>query len=302
MYLETAELRAFVTLANELHFGRTAKRVFLSQPALSRQIRRLEDKFGGSLFARTRRKVELTEAGRVLLVGAEKTLREADRAFAVTKQAVEGRAGTLRIGFGIVSVFEILPRTILRFRRVCPLVELQMGDMSTPSQISSLLDGRIDVGILRLPVAHPELDSLALVRERFVAVTPESVSYNAREGLASLRDTPFILTLRTASATFHDRTLSLCRHAGFTPNVVQEAIEIFTILNLVRAGLGVSLVPSVAKRMKVPGVRFHELRMAEAEWPIGIAWNRFSEKRDLIARFTAIVREVAQRLPGSPRS
>src|SRR6266849_5887536 len=82
---------------------------------------------------------------------------------------------------------EILPRTILRFRRVYPLVELQMGDMSTPSQVDSLLDGRIDVGILRLPVVHTELDSLPLVRERFVAVTPASVSYSAREGLASLR-------------------------------------------------------------------------------------------------------------------
>lgn len=301
MYLETAELRAFVTLANELHFGRAAKRVFLSQPALSRQIRRLEEKVGGLLFARTRRKVELTEAGRVLFAGAEKVLQEADRAFVVTKYAIEGRAGALRIGFGIASVFEILPRTILRFRRNCPLVELQMRDMPTPSQIDSLLDGRIDIGIVRLPVIFTELDSIPLLRERFVTVTPESIPYSAREGLASLRNTPFILFDRSVSSTFHDRALALCRRAGFAPHVVQVASEIFTILNLVRAGLGVSLVPSAAIRMRVPGVRFHELRMAEAEWPIGIAWNRLSEKRNLIARFTAIARAIAKQLPGSRR-
>lgn len=104
MSLELSELRSFAVLAKELHFGRASNRVFLSQPALSKQIRRLEGKVGGPLFARTRRKVELTEAGRVLLPYAEKLLREADKALSVSKQAVEGLAGTLRIGFGILTL------------------------------------------------------------------------------------------------------------------------------------------------------------------------------------------------------
>jgi DNA-binding transcriptional LysR family regulator len=292
MYLEISELNSFAVLAKELHFGRTSNRLFLSQPALSKQIRKLENKVGGALFARTRRKVELTEAGRVLLPHAEKLLREAERALVVSKQAVEGLAGTLRIGFGIASVFEILPRTVVRFRKAFPLVGLQMQDMTTPLQIESLLDGRIDIGILRLPVVHAELDSLSLDREHFVAVTPKSLQYNQREGLACLHDAPFILF---DSITFLDRALTLCRQAGFTPRVVQEANEIFTILNLVRAGLGVSLLPSAAKRMRVSGIKFHELRSLEAEYRIGIAWNRFSEKHDLISRFTTIARGVAQK-------
>lgn len=113
MYMEIYELKSFVVLAKELHFGRASNQLFLSQPALSKQIRRLESKVGGALFARTRRKVELTEAGRVLLPHAERVLREAERALAASKQAVEGRAGTLHIGFGIASVFEILPRTVV---------------------------------------------------------------------------------------------------------------------------------------------------------------------------------------------
>lgn len=295
MYLESSELKSFAVLATELHFGKAASRLFLSQPALSKQIRRLENKVGGPLFARTRRKVEVTEAGRVLLSHADRVLRESENAFAVTKQAVQGLAGTLRIGFGIASVFEILPRTIVSFRKTCPLVELQMRDMSTPSQIDSLLDGRIDIGILRLPIIRTELDSLLLIRERFLAVTPKSFAYKTREGLASLHDAPFILFDRSISATFHDRALALCRRAGFAPHVVQESSEIFTILNLVRAGVGVSLVPSAATGMRVKDITFHELRTAEAEWPIGIAWNRFSEKRDLTSRFTTIARSVASR-------
>jgi DNA-binding transcriptional LysR family regulator len=287
MNVEIAELKAFAVLAQELHFGRAANRLFVSQPALSKQIRRLEEKVGGPLFARTRRKVELKEAGRVLLPHAERVLREAEKALAVSKEAVQGFAGTLRIGFGIASVFEILPRTIVRFRKAFPLIRLQMQDMTTPAQIESLLDARIDIGILRLPVAHAELDSLLLAREHFVAVTPKAVQYDKRKGLACLRDAPFILF---DSVTFLDRAFTLCRRAGFTPRVVQETNEIFTILNLVRAGLGVSLLPSAALRMRVSGVKFHELRSAEAEYRIGIAWSRSSEKLTLISRFTTIAR------------
>jgi DNA-binding transcriptional LysR family regulator len=130
-----------------------------------------------------------------------------------------------------------------------------MQDMTTPAQIESLLDGRIDVGILRLPVIHTELDSLLLEREHFVAVIPKFVKYNKRQGLACLRDASFILF---DSVTFLDRAFTLCRRAGFTPRVIQEANEVFTILNLVRAGLGVSLLPSASMKMRVGGIKFYE--------------------------------------------
>jgi DNA-binding transcriptional LysR family regulator len=130
MYPGIDELHSFVVLAGELHFGRASKRLFVSQPALSRQIRKLEEKVGGPLFTRTRRKVEITEAGRVLLSGAEKVLQDAEAALSLAKDAAAGRAGTLRIGFGIASVSELLPRTILRFRKTYAQVELKMRDMS----------------------------------------------------------------------------------------------------------------------------------------------------------------------------
>jgi DNA-binding transcriptional LysR family regulator len=295
MYLQVEELHSFVVLADELHFGRASKRLFVSQPALSKQIRRLEEKVGGALFTRTRRKVEITEAGRVLLAGADKVLREDEAALSLAKEAVLGRAGTLRIGFGIASVSEILPRTILRFRKTYAQVELKMRDMSTPAQIAALVEGSIDIGIVRLPIAHTELDSLPLFHEQLVVATSGSLSYNSRQGLAALRNQPFVFFPRATSATLHDHVLGLCRGAGFSPTIVQEASELFTMLNLVRAGLGVSLVPSAARRMGVPGVRFHDLGLPEAKWRIGIAWNRLSDKAELISRFVATTRSVVRR-------
>jgi DNA-binding transcriptional LysR family regulator len=299
MYPGIDELHSFVVLAGELHFGRASKRLFVSQPALSKKIRKLEEKVGGALFTRTRRKVEITEAGRVLLLGAEKVLQNAEAALSLAKEAAAGRAGTLRIGFGIASVSELLPRTILRFRKTYSQVELKMRDMSTPAQIAALVEGNIDIGIVRLPIFHTELDSWPLFHERLVLATSGSLPYNRRHGLAALRDRPFVFFPRATSATLHDHVLGLCRRAGFTPMIVQEASELFTILNLVRAGLGVSLVPSAARRMGVPGVRFHELGLPKAKWPIGIALNRFSDKAELISRFVATMRAVVRSENGS---
>jgi len=294
MYLEPAELQRFLVLADELHFRKASERLFLSQPALSKHIRKLEKKVGGPLFIRSRRKVALTEAARVLIPLAQKLLQASKGAFESAREAAEGRAGTLRIGFGIASVSEILPRTIIQFRRAYPRVELQMQDMSTPAQITGLLNGTLDIGMVRMPLSHPQLSHFPLFRERLVAATPRGLAFRA--GLAGLRDRPFICYPRAVSETFHGHVLAVCRHAGFAPRIVQEASELFTILNLVRAGLGVALVPSSAVRMHVPGVRLHELRIPEAEWKIGLAWSKLSEKRELISRFSAIISGTVRQL------
>jgi DNA-binding transcriptional LysR family regulator len=301
MNLELSELRSFLVLAGSLHFRKAAEQLFLSQPALSRKIRRLEEKINGPLFVRTRRKVGLTEAGRILLPRARRLLQDAESTLAATQAAVEGKAGTLRIGFGIASVAEILPRTILRFRRKYPDVQLEMRDMSSPSQVAALLDAQLDVGILRMPVAHPELIRVPLFSERLVVVSPAATSYRVREGLAGFREKPFIFIARVVSATLHDQCLDLCRRAGFTPRVVQEASETFTILNLVRAGLGVALVPSSAQRMRVPGLHFHQVDAPQASWRIGVTWHRGSERHNLISRFVEIIRAVVSNRTADPR-
>jgi DNA-binding transcriptional LysR family regulator len=219
-------------------------------------------------------------------------LQDAEDAFRETQAAVEGRVGTLRIGFGIASLPEILPRTILRFRKLYPEVELQMREMPSPSQVSSLIERGLDAGILRMPVTDRKLMCVPLFSEHLVLATPADVRCRPKEGINGFRDSGFISVSPSVSKTFHDRVLSLCLRAGFTPRVVQEANEILTMLHFVRAGMGVSLVPRSAQRLKVPGVRFHELGWKEPLWRIGIAWNRNSEKLPLISLLVKVVQTV----------
>lgn len=294
MDIEFSELHAFVVLAGKLHFRKASEQLFLSQPALTKKIQRLEEKLKGTLFVRSRRRVALTDAGRKFLPKAAKLLQDAEDAVHETQAVIDGRAGTLRIGFGIASVSDVLPRTILRFRKLYPEIELQMREMASPSQVSSLLEGRLDVGILRTPVPNRRLISIPLFSEHLVLAAPADMPYRPKEDIKGLRHHGFILVSPSVSGTFHDRVLGLCLRAGFAPRVVQEANEILTILHLVRAGVGVSLVPRSAVRLKVPGVRFHELGWKEPLWRIGIAWSRNSEKLHLIARLVKVVQTVAQ--------
>jgi DNA-binding transcriptional LysR family regulator len=292
MDIEFSELQAFVVLAGELHFRKASERLFLSQPALSKKIQRLEEKLKGALLLRTHRRVALTDAGKGFLPKATKLLQDAEDALRETQATIEGRAGTLRIGFGIASLPVILPRTILRFRKLYPEVELKMREMPSPAQVSSLAEGRLDAGILRMPVSNPKLVSVPLFSERLALAVPSGLASRSSKGISGFRDTGFIFVSPTVSETFHDRVLSLCFRAGFTPRVVQEANEILTILHLVRAGLGVSLVPRSAQRLRVPGVRFHDLNWKEPLWSIGIAWPRHSEKLPLISCFVKVVTSV----------
>ena len=292
MNLEFAELQAFAVLAGELHFRKASERLLLSQPALSKKIQRLEEKLKGALFLRSRRKVTLTDAGKSFLPRAARLLQDAEDAVRETQAAMEGRAGSLRIGFGIASLPEILPQTIRRFRKLYPEVELHMREMPSPSQVSALIEGGLDAGILRMPVTNRKLVSVPLFSEHLVLATPKGVPHRTQKGISRFRNSGFIFVSPSVSKTFHDRVLSLCLRAGFTPRVVQEANEILTILHFVRAGVGVSLVPRSAMRLKVPGVRFHELGWKEPLWRIAIAWNRNAEKLHLISRLVKVVQDV----------
>lgn len=292
MNLDFSELHAFVVLAGELHFRKASERLFLSQPALSKKIQRLEEKLKGALFVRSRRRVALTDAGKSFLPKAAKLLQDAEDAVRETQAAIQGRAGSLRIGFGIASVSEIIPRTILRFRKLYPEVELQMREMPSPAQVSALIEHRLDAGILRMPVTNRRLISIPLFSEHLVLAAPADAPYRPKESINKFRNSGFIFVSPSVSKLFHDRVLSLCLRAGFTPRVVQEANEILTILHLVRAGVGISLVPRSAVHFKVPGVKFHELGWKEPLWRIGIAWNRSSERLPLISDLVEVVRAV----------
>jgi DNA-binding transcriptional LysR family regulator len=299
MDLDLVDLQAVVTLAETLHFGRAADRLHVSQPALSKRIRRIEQEIGGQLLVRRYRDVRLTEAGRVLADHGRRVLQEAAATVALSQRAVRGEAGLLRIGFGIASILGLLPNVLLRFRRAHPDVELQLRDMSTPEQIAALGAGDIDVGFVRLPVSDPRLVVRPVLDERLVAALGPRSPWRPRLGLRSVASEPFIIIARARSASFYNHALGICAASGFTPRVVQEANELFTVLSLVGAGLGVSLVPRSTALLRLPGVRFREVKQPEAAWNIGLAWRRESADLPLVQRFVGMV--IASRKRQSSR-
>lgn len=293
MDIEIADLRAVVALAETLHFGRAADRLHVSQPALSKRIRRLEERVGGALLVRRHRDVKLTEAGRVLVERGRALLRDSAAAMALSQRAARGDAGLLRVGFGIASILKLLPDVLMRFRRTHPAVHLQLRDMSTADQVGALVSGDLDIGFVRRPVSDARLVMRPVLDERLVAALGPRSPWDPRVGLRSVRDEPFIIIARARSASFHAHALSLCAATGFTPHIVQEAHELFTILSLVRAGLGVSLVPRSAALMRLPRVRFREIARPEAAWDIALAWHRDADQLPLVSRFVSMVTEAA---------
>jgi DNA-binding transcriptional LysR family regulator len=285
MDLETGDLAAFTVLAEQLHFGRAAARLHVSQPALSKRIKSLEQKIGGPLLVRNRRGVALTPAGARFYKESRRIVRDLEVVFRAARDAASGELGKLRLGVGMSTVHSLVPRALLKFREACPGVEIEVADMSTLSQIEALIAGRIDVGFVRLPVKHPQVAVRKVLTERLTIATSEKVSAPAT--MKDLQEQPFILIDRSVSATYHDHCISLCDGAGFTPRVVYEASDMFTILNLVSAGIGVSLVPGAARAMHVAGVRFAPIHSKDAEWDIGMAWNKQLESA-IIRKFAAI--------------
>ena len=190
MALELSELRAFLVLADHLHFSHAAEVLHVSQPALTKQMQRLEAKVSGRLLVRGYRKVALTPAGEILRDRARRLLREAEVAEQMARLAVNGKAGVLRMGFGIGSLAAGLPDMLMRFRQQFPDVQVFMRDMSTPNQIEALHQGEIDVGFVRLPVESAELVTVPVLEEMLVAAIPQGMPY--RKGLLDLRNEPFV--------------------------------------------------------------------------------------------------------------
>lgn len=279
------ELRAFVTLAEQLHFGRTAERLNITQPALTKQIKRLEDAVGGRLLVRGYREVRLTHAGEVLLPRAVRLLHESAATLDAARRAASGQLGMLRIGFGLATVQKLLPELLPRFRARLPGVELRLTELPTTAQLAALVRGDLDIGFVRLPVADERIDTLPILNERLVAVLGADSRWRARDGLRSASLQPFVTIARATSAGFYDHVIAVCHAAGFTPNIVQETNELFTMMMLVQGGMGIALAPSSATVRRPPGVRVRAIAEPEAAWEIGVAWSRARADEPLVRAF-----------------
>lgn len=254
-------LQCFVILAEELNFSRAAERLHIAQPALSQQIRSLEERLGTQLVDRARRPLTLTEAGHYLCTEARQILGALEQASLATQEIGVGRRGWLSIGFTRSAMYSILPPALKAFHHAYPQVELKLFEMLTEEQTDALRDMRIHVGIGRQPLAIEGCTSYPLLRERVMAALEPGHPLAARKTvtIADLADTPLILYPKHQNAQFKRSVLSLYRDAGLAPLVAHQAYEIQTAIALVAAGLGVTFIGESVARLGRSDVVYRHL-------------------------------------------
>ena len=275
--MELRHLRYFVVLAEELHFGRAARRLAISQPPLSVAIRQLEESVGAQLFERNSKAVRLTAAGQTLELSARTLLRDAEEAATEARQVAQGSAGRLRIGFVGAMLYRGLPQALTRFQAAHPAVRVSLVELNSGEQMTELLQDRMDVGFVHTGRVPAELQARLLVSEPFVACLPAAhrLARKRAVALADLRGEPFVLFSRSASPDYHARILAICAKAGFWPEVRQEVRHWLAVVSMVSQGLGVALVPDAMRHSALKGAVFRPLEEATPPseaygvWPAG---------------------------------
>jgi DNA-binding transcriptional LysR family regulator len=258
--MELRHLRYFVAVAEAANFTRAAVQLGIGQPPLSQQIKSLELEIGVSLFRRTSRGVVLTEAGEAFRIEAVRVLDDAERATAAARRAGRGQTGQLRLGFtGSAAYSPVVSEQIRRFRDRYGSVELTLQEANTSTLLHALERDQLDAAFIRPgPGVLEGMQLLRLPDEPMMVVVPAShaLAKRRRVPVAALAEEPFVLFPRSVGLTLYDEVMRVCREAGFEPVLGQPAPQIASIINLVAAGLGVSIVPAAISQVRLVGVRY----------------------------------------------
>lgn len=262
MDLDVRRLRSFIAVAEELHFSRAAKRLHMSQPSLSQQIRVLERELGVELITRTSRMVELTTAGQALMDAAPRVLYEIERATKETRQAASGSVGRLIVGSVRSALAGITPAIIRSLHTNHPELRIEIVHMETAEQLRALADRRIDVGIVRSTTVADDLVLEPLTADPLVVVIPQHHPLAGATEIdpRDLANEPFVTWPRHLSTHFYDILIAYCREHGFSPQIVAEGDDIDTQLAFVAAGVGISLQPSCHAAAHRGDLTFRPLR------------------------------------------
>ena len=269
--MELRHLRYFRMVAAQLHFGRAAEKLHIAQPPLSKQIQDLEAELGFELFIRTKRSVVLTPAGTEFLIEVKRIFQQLDRAIDIGRKTSRGELGQISIGFVGSATYNILPVMLQQFRDRYPDVRIELHELTTDRQLTWLHEGRIDIGLVRPPISDRNLASQIIFQESFVVVLP--ISHHLAKldqiQLSSLAAEPFILFPRELASGLYDPIIAICQAAGFSPHVVQECIQMQTIVSLVSANMGVSILPASIQEAQRQGVVYkpihsHSFRRAQS--------------------------------------
>ena len=293
--VEIRHLRAFVAVAEELHFGRAASRLRIAQPALSQQVKQLERDVGAVLLQRTTRQVRLTGSGAALVGHARRVLAEIERARESILLTECGERGEIHVGVTGAITWRLLPRVARAYRERYPLVRMELHPaVFSGAQLGALHAGEIDVGFLRAPVPPGPLASRVILNESLVAVLPKGhpLADQPEVALADLSNEGFVSYPSMQGSTLRDAAVHACYLAGFTPRVVQEAPDTHTVVALVGAAVGVALLPASAETLQFEGVVFAPIAGGvEVRVPIALAWRRH-DRSPVLARFLATAEEV----------
>ena len=297
--LELKHLRSFLAVAEQLHFRRAAESIHLSEPALSVQIRALEEQVGVQLFVRDRRKTALTPAGQIFLEEVREMAALTERAIQRARQAAVGQVGTLRVGFVSSAAALLIPPIVMRFRELYPQVDLDLRNVLTADQLVQLAERKLDVGLLRLPVPKQEhIETTVLHREPFVLLLPSQHPFTRKRRLRleHLRDANFVMYARKKAPGFHDLILGILNDSGFSPHVALEASEMPTLISLVAAGLGVAIAPtSVQYFHQHPGVAVRSLPKGLPQSEIALAVRK--EDTSPMAKLFVDLAFATQKMP-----
>ncbi|KMM56870.1 LysR family transcriptional regulator [Bacillus glycinifermentans] len=293
--MELRHLRYFMVVAEELHFGKAALRLKMTQPPLSQQIKQLESEIGVTLLKRSKRAVKLTAAGDVFLKQIKEGLSQIDQAVDMAQRTARGELGRLVIGFVGSATYEIMPPIIREYRKQFPSVNIELRELSTPNQIEALLNGHIDIGVLHPPLGNDELKSYTVKKSHCVLALPKyhPLTKKSRIYLRDLEDESLIAIDKSAWPSLYTDFIFSCEQAGFIPNIAQEATEYQMVIGLVSAGMGIAVVPTAAKRLFNLDVVYREIDdlSLRAEW---VTAHRKDNRNPALQHFIEVSNEVSQ--------
>jgi DNA-binding transcriptional LysR family regulator len=296
--MELRQLRYFVAVGEEQHYGRAAQRLRVAQPALSRHIQNLEEEIGFKLFDRLPRGVKINAAGKLFLDDARRILKDLKDAAATAKRIGSGLAGTLRIGYvQSLSWHGIIPESLRHFRQLRPDAELQLKPLSSSEQIPAVQSGALDAGfIYSMGKVARELGQLEVGRVNLVLAIPSghALTNLKKPRLKDLIDVPLILFPRRASPVFFDRLTAECARGGLkAPRVVQETTDESIMLSMVACGIGVAIVGSASQWRHPPGIKLSPVTDLDLQLPFTLIW-RTDNRSPLLSNFIADIRSVVE--------
>lgn len=273
--MELRHLKYFVTVAEELHFKRAADKLYMAQPPLTRQIKKLEEELGVELLNRTKRKVELTEYGSYLKTEAVKLFQQVEAIKNHLEQLKKGVVGQIKIGYVGTVMHSLLPAVLTAIKNKFPEINTRLLELNNFEQVAALRSGEIDIGFIRMPMNIFDLVEKQIFNETFSLIIPRDhpLTKTNHISLSDLKDEPFVVFSRECAPEMFDTIISICRKEGFAPRIVHESSQINSIVRLVESGLGYSIVPSGVQKGYKVNVKFYELSKCKERARLSLVYN-----------------------------